>query len=114
IDFLKKNPRLAKFWDQDALNKVIDGDFVCLENKWNTLIDLYEGAGDVKLGNSEASIVHYVGSLKPWQLWCLRPQKEMYWTYLKNSPWAQASPELPLTRKSVLSSMKSIKKQLLD
>ena len=31
---------MIRLWDQDALNKVIDGNFLKLHHKWNYLVDL--------------------------------------------------------------------------
>ena len=110
FDFLKGSLDDLKYWDQDALNKIIDGQFVMLEKKWNSLIDLSEGK-DSELSNS--IIVHYVGSLKPWQIWCVHPGKAIYWDYLKQSPWKNASPEFPKDFKKFLSAIYSVKKQIV-
>jgi lipopolysaccharide biosynthesis glycosyltransferase len=109
IQFLKENPHMTKLWDQDALNKVIDGQFLNLDKKWNSLVDLYEGTSEV---NNQSVIVHFVGSLKPWHNWCINSDKEIYWSYLRQSPWSNSVPEIPYKPKAVLSAIKSILKQL--
>ena len=109
FDFLANNPHKAKFWDQDALNKIIDGEFVFLDKKWNTLVDLNFSKESLP---HESVVLHYVGSLKPWQIWCLRPNKKYYWKYLRVSPWKTALPEFPRNMRKVATAINSLKKQL--
>lgn len=99
-DFVKKHPQKIKFPDQDALNKIVDGNFLHLPQKWNALVDLSTGQSQV---NEETAIAHFVGSLKPWQAWCFNPAKKIYWTYLRQSPWSKALPILPKNWKQILS-----------
>lgn len=100
LKFAKENPEKVRFHDQDALNKIIDGNFLPLPQKWNSLIDLYAERSQV---TKDSAIAHFVGSLKPWQAWCLNPDKEIYWKYLKQSPWSNALPVFPQNSKQVLS-----------
>ncbi|GAX35404.1 glycosyltransferase family 8 protein [Nodularia sp. NIES-3585] len=109
IEIIRNRPDLIKLHDQDALNKVIDGQFLNIDQKWNSLVDLYEGHSQA---NDKSMVIHFIGSLKPWQIWCISPQKELYWSYLKQSPWSSSIPELPKNSKQVLSAIKAILKQL--
>ncbi|MDB9374935.1 glycosyltransferase family 8 protein [Nodularia sphaerocarpa] len=109
IELIRNRPDMIKLWDQDALNKVIDGDFLNLDQKWNSLVDLYDGNSQA---NDQSMIIHFIGSLKPWQIWCISPAKELYWSYLKKSPWSNSIPEIPKNSKQVLSAIKAIFKQL--
>lgn len=99
IDFVEKNPNIIKNWDQDALNKVIDGQLIKLDQKWNFLVDLGREKNEGKIIDpnnqtwlKEAKIIHFVGSSKPWYFWINNPKKLLYWSYLKQSLW---SPSLP-------------------
>ena len=103
LEFAKKNPNMLKLWDQDALNKVIDGDFIILDKKWNSLIDLSSGQNE---NNKETIIMHFVGSLKPWYSWCFNKEKEIYWLYLKKSLWSDSRPQYPKTFKQTISALK--------
>lgn len=109
IEFIYKNPQMIILWDQDALNKVIDGQFLNLNKKWNSLVELYENNSEV---NQESIIIHFIGSLKPWHSWCINDKKEIYWSYLKQSPWSNCLPELPNKPKKLLSAIKTIFHQL--
>ncbi|MCG6138370.1 MAG: glycosyltransferase family 8 protein [Nostoc sp. LLA-1] len=109
IDLIRNHPDMVKLHDQDALNKVIDGQFLNVDQKWNSLVDLYEGSSQV---NDQSIVVHFTGSLKPWHSWCISPKKEIYWSYLKKSPWSNSRPEIPHNSKQVLSAMKAVFKQL--
>ena len=109
LTFLRDYPHIAKFHDQDALNKVIDGQFLNLDPKWNSLVDLYQGNSEQ---TSESVIVHFVGSLKPWYVWCIAPERELYWSYLKQSPWSKTTPEFPRSFKQLLAAGKSLFKQV--
>ena len=84
VEFIEDNPSLVNFLDQDGLNKVLDGNFLNLSRKWNSRISMENQKSTIV---PDAAIVHFAGSLKPWQK-CLDPRKEIYWEYLKISPWS--------------------------
>ncbi|HYW20230.1 MAG TPA: glycosyltransferase family 8 protein [Nodularia sp. (in: cyanobacteria)] len=109
IELIRNRPEMIELWDQDALNKVIDGQFLNVDQKWNSLIDLYDGNSQA---NDQSMVIHFIGSLKPWQIWCISPEKELYWSYLKKSPWSNSIPEIPKNFKQVLSAIKAIFKQM--
>ncbi|NJL60567.1 MAG: glycosyltransferase family 8 protein [Methylacidiphilales bacterium] len=103
IEFIRNYPEMIKYWDQDALNKIIDGNYINLDSRWNSLVDAYSNQSQV---NQESVIIHFVGSLKPWQVWCMDTQKELYWTYLKKSMWASSTPTFPKNSKQILSAIR--------
>ncbi len=103
IDFIRSNPDMIILWDQDALNKIVDGNFINLNRKWNSLVDLYANQSQV---TPDSIIIHFVGSLKPWHSWCLDSQKEIYWSYLKKSLWANSIPTFPKNLKQTLSAIR--------
>ncbi|BAY25886.1 glycosyl transferase family 8 [Calothrix sp. NIES-2100] len=109
LDLIRNQPDLVLLLDQDALNKVIDGQFLNLDNKWNSLVNLYAGESAI---NEESIIVHFVGSLKPWHSWCIAAEKKIYWLYLQQSPWSSAYPELPNNFKTFLSAIKALIQQI--
>jgi len=86
LKFLEENPELVLFWDQDALNKVIDGDLSILSEEWNNTIYLNSSQSHLL---EDSKIVHFVGSLKPWNK-CSDIRKEIYWKYIRQSPWLYA------------------------
>ena len=109
LEFLNRCGDEVKFGDQDALNKVIDGDFVSVDRRWNTLVDFYSGRVPV---TAESVILHFIGGLKPWQVWCIEPERQFYWSYLRRSPWRDAWPEFPKTLKKTASALRAILRQL--
>ncbi|HLP90763.1 MAG TPA: glycosyltransferase family 8 protein [Nostocaceae cyanobacterium] len=109
IEYIREYPEKVILWDQDALNKIIDGQFLHLDKKWNSLVDLFGGQSKV---DDKSIITHFIGSLKPWQAWCISPEKEIYWSYLKQSPWASARAEIPNNLDKWLSAIKAIGQQL--
>lgn len=109
IELIRDRPEMIKLWDQDALNKVIDGQFLNVDPKWNSLIDLYGGNSQA---NDQSIVVHFTGSLKPWHSWCISPDKGIYWRYLKKSPWSNCRPEIPQNFPQLLSAIKAIFQQI--
>jgi lipopolysaccharide biosynthesis glycosyltransferase len=105
IEFIRDYPEIAILLDQDALNKVIDGRCLQIDKKWNSLVNLYSGTSQA---NEESLVIHFIGSLKPWHSWCIRKEKNIYWSYLKKSPWSNSAPELPDNFKQALAAIKSI------
>lgn len=56
------------FWDQDILNKLFDGEYFEIENKYNYGVDVE----NFNLNNNEifdkSFLIHYMGSKKPWTI----------------------------------------------
>jgi lipopolysaccharide biosynthesis glycosyltransferase len=109
LQFIRDFPQMIKFHDQDALNKIVDGNFINLDKKWNSLVDLYAGTSQV---TTASVMVHFVGSLKPWQYWCIHPDRKIYWSYLRRSPWSKAAPQLPKDPRQTLSAVRSLWHQM--
>jgi lipopolysaccharide biosynthesis glycosyltransferase len=86
IEFIKHNPNLILYPDQDGLNKVIDGNLKVLDDRWNSVIAM---DSEIPVLLQNAAIIHFTGSLKPWHK-CSDPRREIYWNYLKKSPWSYA------------------------
>ena len=38
------------------------------------------------------AIIHYTGYPKPWENTCTHPRANLYWRYLKQTPWHNAQP----------------------
>lgn len=75
--------------DQDALNGVIDGDFVELPKKYNCIII----NNTLLKADPEDVIVHYIDYIKPWHIYCLdSDEKKLYWRYVKKSLWDDLQP----------------------
>ena len=75
--------------DQDALNGVIDGQFVELPQKYNCII-----INNTTLkAELETVIIHYIDYVKPWHIYYSEsPEKGIYWEYVKKSLWSDLQP----------------------
>lgn len=62
LSFLKDNPDKIKYADQCALNVIIDGNFLNVNNKYNFQTGFISQDSNVK---AQPSIVHFTGSIKP-------------------------------------------------
>ena len=75
--------------DQDALNGVIDGDFVELPKKYNCIII----NNTVLKAEPEDVIVHYIDYVKPWHIYYVdSAERQLYWQYAKKSLWDDLQP----------------------
>lgn len=83
--------------DQDALNAVINGQWVPLHLKYNyyyrkifkeeSLFLNAFGEKELKEASENPVIIHYVGSKKPWHYRDIHPLKQLYWKYLEMTPY---------------------------
>jgi lipopolysaccharide biosynthesis glycosyltransferase len=94
IEFLRENPDRIEAWDQDALNAVLQGNWLPLHPRWN-LQTSHFGEGEVKQEHSaeleecrrRPAVIHYTAKFKPWHSWCSHPLKDEYYQYLSLTPW---------------------------
>jgi len=93
LEFCLAHPEQITYWDQCALNHVINGDFKVLERRWNFQSSMMIDGGAWRctpelLGQlNAAAIIHFAGVIKPWHYRCLHPAKDLYWTYLRETAW---------------------------
>lgn len=75
--------------DQDALNAVLDGEFVELAKIYNCIV-----VNDTKLKSGpDDLIVHYVDYVKPWHIYYMDcADKDLYWQYVRKSLWSDMQP----------------------
>jgi len=62
INKIKELKNKAKFWDQDILNSLVDGNYMSLDNRYNFK------STDFKLISNKALFVHFSGKTKPWEV----------------------------------------------
>lgn len=90
LEFCISNPESITYWDQCALNHIIQGRFYILDQKWNFQVwnmsstELHPCA---RLRASSAAIIHFTTRLKPWNYMFTHPMKELYFRYLKYTEW---------------------------
>ncbi len=95
IQFLQDHPNKIEFWDQDALNVVLAGEWLPLHPRWNQQTIHFEPHkhcfpldGQVlEECLMQPAIIHYTAKFKPWHYWCEHPLKAEYYRYLRLTPW---------------------------
>ena len=82
IELLQKR----KFFllDQDALNILLDGRAKFIDRKWNEICNMEKKNSKI---SAEAVIVHFASRNKPWHIWCIHPEKELFIRYSEVSLW---------------------------
>lgn len=93
------------FGDQDALNIVLQGDWLRLHPRWNfqtmayrdeaLAADLY-GTTEARQALAAPAIVHFTSfdeTRKPWHVLSPHAYRASYWTHRQATPWRRALPE---------------------
>lgn len=70
--------------DQDALNILLDGRAKFIDRKWNEICNMEKKYSKI---SEDAIIVHFASRNKPWHVWCIHPEKELFIRYSKASLW---------------------------
>ena len=70
--------------DQDALNILLDGRAKFIDRKWNEICNMEKKNSKI---SDEAVIVHFASRNKPWHVWCIHPEKELFIRYSQASLW---------------------------
>jgi lipopolysaccharide biosynthesis glycosyltransferase len=89
LAYCRDHEETLTYWDQCALNSVLEGRVRVLDWSWNfqtahlSLID--ESRRDETLAN--AKIVHFTTRFKPWMYRCIHPFAHRYWKILAQTPW---------------------------
>ena len=95
IDFIRRKREVIRFPDQDGLNSVINGNWLELHPKYNMHSKLYEYpfVSPIKEAIEKPTIIHYIGSSKPWHFRDYHPYKHLYWKYLRKTPYKYFIPD---------------------
>lgn len=99
--FATTNQDKIRFWDQDVLNYLLEGDWLPIHPRWNSLPHLWgltpehEVAGTSltaldRDAQANPAVVHFAGPgvSKPWNFHCTHPYKDRYLHFLAQTPWA--------------------------
>lgn len=70
--------------DQDALNILLDGRAKFIDRKWNEICNMEKKTSKI---SDTAVLVHFASRNKPWHVWCIHPEKELFIRYSKVSLW---------------------------
>ena len=96
--YYQQNSEKLLLADQDAMNAVIDGSFTELDKRYNFLIEVNNPLMCAYPAN--AAILHCVNETKAWTQGCLKSIRELYWRYVRQSPWHDLQPSEPATVKA--------------
>jgi lipopolysaccharide biosynthesis glycosyltransferase len=98
FDYLATPGVPAAFLDQDAINKVLEGQIFELPMRWNRQVTnlLVSDTAFASL-HQHVSICHFITAQKPWHAWYMNRVGEYYWAYLRASPWKNPVLHMPKT-----------------
>jgi UDP-glucose:(glucosyl)LPS alpha-1,3-glucosyltransferase len=91
LDLLLNSKKPLRFWEQDALNIVLNGRARYLSPRWNYLYDLIHDLNVNKTAMrpvGKAVFIHFAGAVKPWVDWSGHDARDLFRKYLALSPWA--------------------------
>jgi lipopolysaccharide biosynthesis glycosyltransferase len=86
LNFIERNAQELSYPEQDALNYVIDNNFIELNHKYNFLV-----ANPMKKSFKKPYIIHYNSKIKPWHQININPYNKYYVEYLSLSPWKEGA-----------------------
>jgi lipopolysaccharide biosynthesis glycosyltransferase len=85
LEYLQQHAHRVYFWDQEALNAVLAGNWAEVESRWNWSPSLG--------GREEApTLVHFTGNLKPWRCVSQTPWHSRYYEELDQTAWRDWRP----------------------
>jgi lipopolysaccharide biosynthesis glycosyltransferase len=82
IEFIRNNPEKVQYWDQDALNAILIGQWIELPAYWNA-----QHPQEWLDRKRNPTIIHFTGYKKPWHWSCDNPFKHEYYKYRLKTPW---------------------------
>lgn len=103
IEFIDLKSNIIQFPDQDGLNATINGNWVKLPLKFNQQAVIFDenfekryscfSKEELEEAKETPVIIHYTGSSKPWHFSNNHPYKNLYWKYLRMTPFKRYIPE---------------------
>lgn len=105
LDYIRNNIDSLKYFDQDALNYVLNGNWLSLDLSWNSQSATYSAyenkysylkTRQTELLNAIQSpkIIHFIGGIKPWHANCKHPLQNLFIEFSKYTPWSINKKEL--------------------
>ena len=98
VEYYQKYSNELLLLEQDALNAVLDGDFLELDKRFNYLIEVNNPM--MAKYPEDAALLHCVNESKAWTKGCLPKIHDLYWQYVRQSPWHDLQPVEPTTVKA--------------
>ncbi|WP_418965572.1 glycosyltransferase family 8 protein [Cetobacterium sp.] len=84
IEYCLNPDRELQLNEQDALNIIFENDYATNEVIWNYT---HGNSEENSYLESEIGVIHFTGSVKPWDCRSYSPYKYLYWKYLNETPW---------------------------
>lgn len=95
VEYVEANRRYIQLCEQDALNAVFGNNWGRIDPLWNVLSYMPEAAEFCLLDRNdherliaEARVLHFCGTQKPWNGFCLHPRKDRFFHYLDQTDWS--------------------------
>ncbi len=109
IDALKEHGDKFKYFDQDALNLILNKRVKFINKKYNMQIMASHHADQYKkMPPKDTVLLHYVGQDKPWHRWNTQSISLFYRKYLNLSPWKGMVAPLPVRQNDIKKYYKSL------
>jgi len=91
LRFAAENPSVLRWVDQCALNAVVDGRWVPVDEAFNVQTDVLRG-NDVATQEARRSgrIIHFSGTSKPWEVGSKDPLAQLYWQARRKTPFRRS------------------------
>jgi lipopolysaccharide biosynthesis glycosyltransferase len=89
FDYLRRYRERVFFWDQEALNAVLAGQWGALDPRWNwnPLIDRLSTRQRTLELRGDPWIIHFSGNLKPWTYLGSGRHQMLYYQWLDQTAW---------------------------
>lgn len=84
LEFAKTTKDNLELFDQDALNMIFQGNYKILPEIYNVTHGVLL---EKEYSFSKIGVIHYTGSVKPWDARCLHKFRKAYLEYLEYTPW---------------------------
>jgi len=94
-DIYAKYQDAVLYPDQCVINKFSEGRKVFLDPKWNRLIWAQltdNNTWQQAIAEGKSKILHFIGSVKPWEEWCNPMIADFWWTYARKLGLADLHP----------------------
>lgn len=110
FDYVRQSGADLRWYEQEALNVVMRGDFLALEPRWNCAVGI-DSTAEIEA----AAILHYLSARKPWH-WDYDPALAApFFAALDRTPWSGWRPARPPNAalgQLVIRANKALKKRL--
>ena len=96
-NFQKYSERMTAI-EEDALNTVLDGEFLDIGDNYNFCIEVNNPLNSVI--DKDTVVLHFFEESKPWTKGCIPEIHKLYWRYVRQSLWYDMEMKEPTTVKA--------------